>query len=132
MSSRGGPTAGDRIEADHGQSLAAVGRLLREPSRAEGTERAAVGGDEDERVGRTRLHSRAGHARVRARELEQRGRARSVVVGAGPCAVVVAVCGDHDCARRVARHDRDDVLEFDAPPAWDACPEAVRLRTGKR
>ena len=120
--------AGDRVEADHGQRIDAVGRLLREPSRAERAEGATVGGDEDERVGRTRLQRRARHGRERAGELDQRGGARGVVVRAAPLAVVVPVRGDHDRALRVAAGDRDDVLELDAAAPRDVCPKAVRLR----
>jgi hypothetical protein len=74
------------------------------------------------------LQRRPGHGRVRTRELDQRGRARGVVVRTASLAVVVAMGGDHDCPGRVASRDGDDVLELDAAAARDAGPEAVRLR----
>ena len=67
---------------------------------------------------------------VAARELDQRRRARGVVVRAGPDPGVVAVGEDEDRVVRRALDDGDEVLEPDAAEAGDAsrprCRRAAR------
>ena len=121
--------ARERIEADHGQRVLAVGRALGEVGCAERAERAAVGRDEDERVRRLRLHERrAADRRERARELDQGTRAGGVVVRTAAFAGVVAVRGDHDRALRGAADDGDEVLQLDLAASRDLRREAVHPR----
>ena len=83
ITSRGGPAAGDRVEVDR-RRRRGTGSVRGEAGRAEPAEGAAVGGEEDERVRRPHalLRRRCCGLRVRARELDQRRRARRVVVRA--------------------------------------------------
>ena len=122
----GRSSTGDRVEVDHGDD--AERRALGEARRAETAVRAAVGGEEDDGV-------RAAHpllvggrrAGVRARELDERGGARRVVVRAGPAAGVVAVGEDDDRVGRLARCDRPEVLEAELADPGHALGPRVRL-----
>ena len=94
--------------------------------RTERTERAAVSGDEHERVGRLRLHGRrALDRRVGTGELDQRSGAGRVVVHTAAVAGVVAVRGDHDCLVGRPVDDGDEVLELDLAAARDLRSEAL-------
>ena len=93
---------------------------------AERAEVSAVGRDEDERVGRLRLHERrAADRRECAGELDQSTCAGGVVVRASAFAGVVAVRGDHDRALRRAADDRDEVLELDLAAPGDLRSEPL-------
>ena len=76
--------------------------------------RASVGGEEDERVHRLRPCDRT-EAPVTASELDQRSRARGVVVGPRPGAAVVAVREDEDRIGCRAGNDGRQVAKADAP-----------------
>jgi hypothetical protein len=79
----------DRVEIDHGDD--GERRVRREAQRAEAAERAGVGRQEHDRVPRPHTRARCRRDRIAAGELDERGRARRVVVGAGAVTRVVTV-----------------------------------------
>ena len=119
----------DRVEADDRDCVGAIARDGREPLGSEGTVRPAVGGDEDERVGRRRLEARRPGDRGKgSRELDQGGRPGGIVVRAAILAGVVAVSHEDDRAGRRAWDDCDEIPELDAAASRNAGGEPVRGR----
>ena len=111
--------AGDRVEIDDGDDAVAIAVVRDEVLDAEAPERAGIAGEEEDRVGRLRRPRRGLRRRVRARQLEQRGRPRPVVVRAGAGTGVVAVRDDDDQLVRTSLAHREQVLQLDVSAAGD-------------
>src|SRR5262245_55150896 len=86
---------------------------------ADASVRAGIARQEENRVIRLRRVGRRLRGRVRARQLEQCGRAGAVVVGTWARARVVAVRDDDDQLVRAALARRDQVFELDVSATWD-------------
>ncbi len=135
----GRPGARDRVEVDQRERAVPVRGRRRELVGADPAEGAAVGREEDERVGgphgRRRRGARERRLRIRAGELDQRRRPRGVVVRARADPEVVAVRRDDDLLLRLAGHDRDEVPELARPEPRNGGAEALdlggRARTGR-
>ena len=94
--------------------------------------RTAVGREEDERVLRRRPPGDRAEPAVAARQLDQRGGSRGVVVRTRPDTAVVAVRENQDCVRCGTGDDGDEVAQTDAAepgnrlvPRVLGCGEAV-------
>ena len=121
--------AADRVEVDHREDPVPVRVVLREAGGAEPPEGTPVGGEEDQPVlGADGLGRGAGRGRVPARQLDQGGRARRVVVRARTQARVVAMGHDHDRVGVLRACGEEDVAEEHATAARDRRVESVHLR----
>ena len=108
------------VEVHDRDHASPIRRMPSELLCAEPTERAAVGGEEDDGVlGAVSAGCIGGGAGVRPRQFDECGRSGGVVVGARPLPRVVAVSHDHDGLRRAAGSNGDDVAQHDLPPAGD-------------
>ena len=103
----------DRVEVDRRDDR--EWRVRGEAQRAEPTERAGIGREEDDRV--SRAHARAGRRRERiaARELDERCGAGGVVVRTRAVAGVVTVSHHDDRLARLSARDGPEVLQARRP-----------------
>ena len=114
--------AGDRVEDDRGHDPVAI--VQGEAFGAETAELAAVGRNEEKRVrGADDARARRGvsrdRARIGARQLDECGDARGVVVRSRPRADVVEMRQHGQGLRRASGNGDDQVLELDAPAPRD-------------
>ncbi len=118
----------DGVQIDHRCDVVAQRRVGCERGCAQRAEGASVGRDEQDRVVRAQCPAGvAGRCTVRSRQLHEHRRARGVVVGPEPGAVIVAVRHDDDRARGAPDRLGDEVLHLHAAVARDDGAEALRV-----
>ena len=120
----------DRIEADHGQSVLAVGRAARRTRAAPSAPKAPPSVETNTSVcdGRAWTRARRPRAHTHARARSAQPVPEALWFAPAALAVVVAVCGDHDCALRVRRARRRRGSGGRPGPRPGIWPEAVHLR----
>ena len=120
--------AGDAVQRDDGDEAVPERRRRGEPLGAVAAVRAAVRGEEDERVLGPGASGHRAELRIPARELEQGGRSRGIRIRSRPLAGVVTMGDEDDRVGGVARHSGDDVAQPYAPEAGNGLLPGVLAR----